>query len=86
MAKHLVRIPKRCDNCGTRFLAERINARFCKKQCRKNWQTRAAIRGAIAYPLLLEWRRRRSGGHLSDICQLVDVWLADEKQRSRDNA
>ncbi len=76
-------LPKRCENCGARYTADRVTSRFCSKPCRVEWGQRAAIRGARAYPLLLEWRRRRNGGKLADVCTLVDLWLADEKRRSR---
>jgi hypothetical protein len=49
-----------CLECGEPFLARRTTALFCGNRCRKVFNNRKAMRGAIAYDFLLAWRFDRT--------------------------
>lgn len=51
-----------CRECGHPFVAKRATKEFCGLACRRAYNNRKAVRGALIYDLLMTWRFDRSDG------------------------
>lgn len=72
---------RHCRECGHPFYARRDDQEFCRPTCRQNWHRRRYDRGAALYDFAMEWRGKRLKGGFTKLCQMVDEWLREERER-----
>lgn len=75
-----------CRECGAPFYPGRTGQEFCKPGCRTRHHRRRYDRGAQLYDFAMEWRGKRLKGGFTRLCQMIDGWLADERQRGKEHA
>lgn len=75
-----------CTECGHPFHPARHDQHFCRPACRKDHHHRRAARGVLALDACLAWRKTRRKGGMTDVCQLVDSWLAEDRARAKAHA
>ncbi len=74
-----------CRECGHPFYAARKDQEFCRPKCRQDWHKRRYERGAALYDFAMEWRGKRLKGGFTRLCQMIDEWLRDERERKACN-
>jgi hypothetical protein len=76
-----------CTECGTEFTPGRKNEHFCSTACRKAFNNRRAVRGAILYDAVMAKRYDRKGEFTGlsekELRNIVDhlamAWNEDDK-------
>lgn len=74
---------RHCQECAAAFRASRDDQVFCRDVCRSRWHNRRASRAMTLYGLAMAWRKRRTKGTLSEMSQVVDGWLAEDRKAGR---
>lgn len=74
---------KSCLECGRPFERSRLDREFCAAPCRIAWNNRRLLRGSLVYDLAMHWRRTRARSALTDLCFVLDGFLADDKTSPR---
>ena len=54
-------------------------------KCRKAWNNRRMTRGAGVYDLAIQWRRFRKKEDMSQLCELVDWYIREDKRVGREH-
>lgn len=68
-----------CRECGEPFMGLKRHAAFCSTKCRKTWNNRRAVRGALLYDAFMAMRYERGlakklGLTYTFICRLGEMW------------
>jgi hypothetical protein len=73
----------RCAECGELFYRLRQDQIFCPapKRCRRTYHRRKEVRGARLYEFAMEWRRTRRKGGFTELTQMIDGFLAEDRAR-----
>ena len=81
---------KSCVECGGAFnavsrkTAAGVNkSRFCGTPCRKKFNNRRMVRGAILYDLSMTMRKDRKDGSFGDLCHQISLFLAADREAGR---
>ena len=72
----------RCDECGAPFYQLRHDQVFHRQSCRRAFHRRKEVRGAKLLSFALEWRRTRRRGGFSELTQMIDEFLREDRQRA----
>jgi hypothetical protein len=56
---------------------------YCSTKCRKAWNNRRMTRGAKVYDVAIQWRRFRKKEDFSQLCELVDWFIREDKRVGR---
>jgi len=70
-----------CRECGHPFHPGRHDQEYCGNTCRKTFHKRRYERGAQLYDFAMEWRGKRLKGGFTQLCQIIDDWLREERER-----
>jgi len=73
-----------CNNCAVLFYPIRVDQRFCKPKCHRQYNTRQSARGRVLVEHAMLWRltpRDRSGCYLTEMSRLIDKWLEQDRKR-----
>ncbi len=76
---------KGCLECGKALPARTYNGRerkFCSTGCRKIWNNRRMIRGAVAYDEIMKWRydRHNAKDSLTTLAQIASMFRGKDKR------
>jgi len=74
-----------CRECGHPYWPRRDDQEYCSSTCRSKYHKRRYERGAQLYDFAMEWRGKRLKGGFTRLCQIIDEWLRDERERRRAN-
>jgi hypothetical protein len=72
-----------CRECGHPFYPRREDQEYCAYTCRTRYHKRRYERGAQLYDFAMEWRGKRLKGGFTQLCQIVDEWLRDQRDRRK---
>lgn len=72
-----------CQECGHPFWPTRPHQQFCRTKCRSDKHHRDERRGAELLDFALEWRRKRLKGGFTRLTQMVDRYLAEDRDRAK---
>ena len=75
--------PRYCKECGHPFYPARHDQDYCRPKCRQAWHKRRYERGAQLYDFAMAWRGKRLKGGFTRLCQMLDEWLRDERDRRK---
>lgn len=70
-----------CRECGHPYWPRRDDQEYCGATCRSAYHKRRYERGAQLYDFAMRWRGQRLKGGFTDLCQMLDEWLRDERDR-----
>jgi hypothetical protein len=81
----MAKITTTCSECGETFETQSHNpSKFCCSSCRKTWQNRRMLRGAILYDMMMEHRYNRKAEDSSEIrnvmYSLLAEWRAEDQE------
>ena len=77
---------RKCQECGTEFVAKKASAKFCCTKCRKDFNNRRAVRGAMLYDAFMSMRydRKRAkqqGLDYTFLCRIGEMFNAMDEGR-----
>lgn len=76
-----------CIECQASFQPQKAHARFCSTPCRKAFNNRRALRGALLYDAFMSLRYERGWakavGLWSLICRLAAEWVEEDERAGR---
>lgn len=76
-----------CVECGEKFTHKKSFGKFCKNDCRRDWNNRRAVRGAELYDLVMSMRfdrqKAKEEGDWTLICSLASAYR-DADKHARD--
>lgn len=72
-----------CRECGHLIASADRPRDFCCTACRRKFNNRRMLRGAVLYDALMELRfdRKRATGTLSLLCRMASVYRAEDKHQ-----
>lgn len=70
-----------CRECGEAFWKTRADKEFCNDKCKRKWHRRRERRALELYDDAVQWRRKREKGGFTRFCQLIDRYIADDRER-----
>lgn len=77
----------KCRECREEFTPKKSSAAFCSTSCRKTWNNRRAMRGAILYDLFMTQRYQRGLakkiGVWAVMCRLAMKWHNEDQSNDR---
>ena len=80
----MCKIKRQCDECGQEFIAKRADSYYCSTDCRKTFNNRRAMRGAVVYDLLMAMRYERDLAKKLQLTWTVVCRLAEMYRRQDD--
>lgn len=72
-----------CPECGAAFWKTRADRKFCGDRCKRDHHRRREARGTELYDFAMAWRGKRLAGGFTELCRLLDGWLAEDRERKR---
>jgi len=73
-----------CQECGERYVAKKASSRFCSTSCRKTFNNRRALRGALLYDAFMAMRYDRAaakevGIDYKFICRIGEMFHGEDQ-------
>lgn len=75
-----------CQECGAPFFPARQDQVFCGSACRREHHHRREARALPLYDFVMAWRAKRGRGGFAEMCQIVDGFRAEDRERKARHA
>lgn len=73
-----------CRECGEPFWKTRADKDFCSDKDKRKWHRRRERRALELFDDAMKWRRNREKGGFTRFCQLLDRYLAEDRDREKE--